>query len=778
MGNKKRSKGHNKRKGPQLSESERLWKRLNSLFGNNEQLWQQEWDLQTLADFIIEKEKLSLQFSREPKAERKFRAELSNTLTEARKDKQYFVVEKSRKLTVRSKIVIEEIKNNVELWRAFFSKYTGKVSGIAAGPPILDAGKDEETYRLIEETWLSILNGTKPPEELSLLENEDLKNWGSFDLVREINKFASKRTGFRFQEDEPSIALLLLQNRVLSPVELLQTRLQKRRKDNRNPFPETYDTTLCELAEQLSEVDGDKEVAKGRTDLRHLPLVTIDPHDAKDFDDAVCLIDDGEKTVLWVAIADVANYVQNSTRLDSTARARATSVYLPHAVLPMLPPKLADDLCSLRADVDRLAMVISMTVENGEIVETKAYEAVIRVKQNLAYEDALDNPEFKEMFELASIWQEREIRLNIHNAEMRPRINDGNIISVEVKWPNEATKMIESFMVATNSAVGHLLGSKGAPLPWRCHTPPDGVEVKSLNAKLSALGVDIELPMPSTKTHGQSDSEELSNLLGSWAQSTGGGIEIEMPSTFKEEANDTPKYLANVLDPEARQGILDALMMAQEKASKLDPTIRRIVDQGLFQLMQRANYSSENLGHFGLNLDAYVHFTSPIRRYPDLIVHRQLKSFLRGEEWQHDEQEVEKLSLHCGEQALMAKYLEWELVANVYHMHLLRGGEIGTETNDDSKPIEQKSWSARIVGLRTPWVFLDLQDDGAIQGRMHLRQLGKKRQLSVDEHGLNVIQSESDDYENQKPVVKLGQHYPCRLRGVDIWSGSLDLAPK
>ena len=158
MGNKKRSKGHNKRKGPQLSESERLWKRLNSLFGNNEQLWQQEWDLQTLADFIIEKEKLSLRFSREPKSERKFRAELSNTLTEARKDKQYFVVEKSRKLTVRSKIVIEEIKNNVELWRAFFSKYTGKVSGIAAGPPILDAGKDEETYRLIEETWLSVLN--------------------------------------------------------------------------------------------------------------------------------------------------------------------------------------------------------------------------------------------------------------------------------------------------------------------------------------------------------------------------------------------------------------------------------------------------------------------------------------------------------------------------------------------------------------------------------------------------------------------------------------------
>jgi len=778
MANRKRSKSHNKRKGPQLSEGERLWKRLNSLFGNNDQLWQKEWDLQSLADFIIEKEKLSLRFSRESKAERKFRAELSSTLTEARKDGQYFIVQESRKLVVRSKSVIEEIKKNVEEWRAFFSKYTGKVSGITAGPPILDAGKDEETYQLMEQSWLAFLNGDKPPGELSLLEDEVLRKWGSFDLLREINKFASKRTGFRFHEDEPSIALLLLQNKVLTPIELLENRLRRRRKDNRNPFPETYDSTLCKLAEELSEVDGEKEISNGRTDLRHLPLVTIDPHDAKDFDDAVCLINNGEKTVLWVAIADVANYVQPDTRLDSTARARATSVYLPHAVLPMLPPRLADDLCSLRANVDRLAMVISMTIEGSEIIETAAYEAVIRVKQNLAYEDALDNPKFKNMFELASNWQKKEIRLNIHNAEMRPRIDESNNITVEVKWPNEATKMIESFMVATNSAVGHLLGSKGAPLPWRCHTPPDGVEVKALNAKLSALGVDIELPMPSTKTHGQSDSEELSNLLGAWAQSTGGGIDIEVPQTSSEQSNDIPEYLSNVLDSNARQDILDALMMAQTQASNLDSTIRRIVDQGLFQLMQRANYSSENLGHFGLNLDAYVHFTSPIRRYPDLIVHRQLKAFLKGQEWVHDLQEVENLSLHCAEQSLMAKYLEWELVANIYHIHLLRGGEIGTQTSQDSIPIENKSWQARIVGLRSPWVFLDLQDDGAIQGRMHLRQLGRKHQLSVDEHGLNVIKSESDDTENQKPVVKLGQHYPCRLRGVDIWSGSLDLAPK
>ncbi len=777
MGNKKRSKGH-KPKGPQLSEGERLWKRLNSLFGNDPKLWKKEWDLQSLADFIIEREKMSIRFARDAKLERVFRGELSQALAAVRKDKQFFTILENRKIILRDKVVIEEIKDNIQKWQTFFSKYTGTVSGVTAGPPILDAGVDEEKYKLIENSWLAILKGDNLPEELTLLNNDNLPVWGNFNLEQEIKKFASKRTGFRFHEDEPSIALLLLQNNVLTCDELLKIRLAKRRKDNRNPFPESYDNKLCELAEKLPEVDGDKEVANGRVDLRDLPLVTIDPHDAKDFDDAVCLIRNGKELTLWVAIADVANYVHTSSRLDSTARSRATSVYLPHTVLPMLPPRLADDLCSLRSGVDRLAMVVSMSIKDNEIIETKAYEAVIRVDKNLAYEDALDNPEFEDMFELAAAWQEKEIRLNIHNAEMRPRLHGDNRINVEIKWPNAATRMIESFMVATNSAIGHLLGSKGAPLPWRCHSPPDAEEVSSLNAKLSALGLDIELPMPSLKTHGQSDSEELSNLLGAWAQSSGGDVDIELVDDSSDSNEDVPNYLQNVLDPDARQNILDALMKAQKQASELDPTVRRIVDQGLFQLMQRATYSSENSGHFGLNLDAYVHFTSPIRRYPDLVAHRQLKSYLRGEDWQHDEDEVSKLSAHCTEQSIIAKYIEWELVANAYHIHLLRGGEIGTETDSESPMIGEKSWPARIVRLRTPWVFLDLYDDGAIQGRMHLRQLGKKRQLSVDAHGLNVIKSDSENWEDEKPIIRLGQYYPCRLRGIDIWSGSLDLAPK
>ena len=192
-------------------------------------------------------------------------------------------------------------------------------------------------------------------------------------------------------------------------------------------------------------------------------------------------------------------------------------------------------LCSLRAGVDRLAMVVAMNINSDdEMYDCSAYEAVIQVAENMAYEDALDNPRFAEMFKLASHWQEKEVRLNIQNAELRPRLHGDENIRVEVKWPNAATQMIESFMVATNASVGHLLGKVGAPLPWRCHTPPDSVEVEELNAKLSALGVDIELPMPSFRTHGQSEESELTDLLAGWA---GGSIDVSGMQISRSRSN-------------------------------------------------------------------------------------------------------------------------------------------------------------------------------------------------------------------------------------------------
>ena len=772
------SKKHNRhkksKKGPQLSEGERLWKRMSAAIGPNQELLVKSWTAASIAELLTKAENLAERFVKEPKSERIFRAKLDQSLAEIRKRNEYFTTDEQRGVTLRSLEEITQIKQSIVEWQTFFEHNTSSKE-LFQGPLKTTLEADKSRYQIVESSWLSILMGSPLPDKLSL--HGGLTRWGKFDLVREIASFADARCGFRFQDATPSMALLLVQNQVVSISELLDLRLAARKRDGRNPFPRHYDERLTEHSNLHLEVDGDSEVNNGRTDLRHLPFVTIDPHDAKDFDDAVCLIENNDMTTLWVAIADVAEYVQKDTRLDNSARARATSVYLPHTVLPMLPPRLADDLCSLRANVDRLAMVIAMQLDsNGEIVDSKAYEAVIRVSQNLAYEDALGDARFEGMFKLAAKWQANEVKLNIANAEMRPRILENDAIKVMVKWPTSATRMIESFMVATNACVGHMLGKAGAPLPWRCHAPPDSSEVKELNAKLHALKVDIELPMPSFKTHGQTDSEELSNLLGAWANTT-----IEpLPNIENNEqtSSKVEPYLANVLDPDARQDILDSLMDAQNKASSLDDKTRRIVDQGLFHLMQRANYSVENIGHFGLNLDAYVHFTSPIRRYPDLMVHRQLKAMIRGEEWIHTEQETADIANHCTEQSIIAKYIEWELVANAYHIHILRGGEIDAVSQNAYPSIIEKSWQARIVGLRAPWVFLDLNDDGAIQGRMHLRQMSPKHRLNIDENGLEVTSAEPGRDGNFRVMAKLGDKYPCRLRGIDIWGGSLDLAPK
>jgi VacB/RNase II family 3'-5' exoribonuclease len=241
------------------------------------------------------------------------------------------------------------------------------------------------------------------------------------------------------------MAWMLIESKHWTLLELLQQRLAWRRKNNLNPFPPSYDSSLESWAETLPDVDAEAEISKGRTDLRHLQFVTIDPPDAKDFDDAICFEKSGNGSTLWVAIADVAHYVTPDSRLDATAQARATSVYLPHGVLPMLPFRLADDLCSLRANVPRLAMVIEMKLdENMTIVESKAHEAVIDVKENLAYEDTLEDSRWDELFTLAEHWQKDELRLNVQQGEQRPRIQEDGSVRIDVKWPNKATKMIET----------------------------------------------------------------------------------------------------------------------------------------------------------------------------------------------------------------------------------------------------------------------------------------------------------------------------------------------
>ena len=349
-------------KGPQTPDDERLWRRVTQHFTDDE-AWQRVWTPEEIVAHIADKEGLKAQFHSDGKAERNLLSKVNEALALGRKQRGYILPDEEKSVRFRSQESIDELDKAANGWKNFFSRHAGKGETPLSGRPPLNedaSEEDRELYALLEETWEAMLRGEPLPERFAL-DSAGTRHWKGFDVAKEARLCAVKRSGLRFPDEEPAMALLLMTAERWTARELLDARLSSRRKAGYNPFPRTYDARLVAHADALDEVDGDGEVARGRSDLRHLPFVTIDPPDAKDFDDAVCLVEkDGTRT-LWVAIADVAHYVQAGTSLDQAAAARATSVYLPHAVLPMLPPKLADELCSLRSDVDRLAMVVAWT---------------------------------------------------------------------------------------------------------------------------------------------------------------------------------------------------------------------------------------------------------------------------------------------------------------------------------------------------------------------------------------------------------------------------------
>ncbi len=737
-----RPKKASSNRGP---DAERMWRRFTSLFTSQED-WNKSWNADEVVDYFIQNE------SRPPSREdlktyrKRLKTDIEEIIRKSRKHGQHFKWEGKNTISARSQKSIADIEQSVADWSARLSRLEKE--------PL----SNSEEWNDIIDAWESMLVSNPLPDAIKIHPEIGL-TWKKFDLKLELKRLAARKSGLRFPEFEPALAMMLVNAGRWSILDLLKRRLEWRRKNNDNPFPATYESSLEQWAEQLPDVDVSSALSEKRSDLQHLHFVTIDPPDAKDFDDAVCLEENENGRTLWIAIADVAHYVTKDSSLDATAQARATSVYLPHAVLPMLPFRLADDLCSLRANVPRLAMVIEMTLDDADnVISSSAHEAVILVKENLAYEDTLEDARWDGLFKLANTWQQDELRLDIQQGEQRPRIHGENELRIEVKWPNKATKMIETFMVKTNNIVGEMLGKAGAKLPWRCHPMPDSTDVRDLNKQLEALEISIQLPEPRSKSKSQGDADELAGLLGAWA-----GQDIDLSGlSSNEDKIKVADYLSNVSAQDARDEMLDGLRLAQEQASALRSSLRRVVDQGLFQLMNRARYDAVNIGHFGLNLDAYAHFTSPIRRYPDLIVHRQLKAMLHHEQWAYDEEEMVALSEHCSQQGRMAQLLEWELVAMVLNCHLMHS--------------ENQQWNARVIGLRTPWIFLDLNDDGVMHGRMHLKQLSAKKNLFIDDFGLSLLE-EGRDGQGESVLLELGQLFPCRIRGLDLWSGRLDLAP-
>jgi ribonuclease R len=334
----------------------------------------------------------------------------------------------------------------------------------------------------------------------------------------------------------------------------------------------------------------DPQEAARRVDLRELPLVTIDGEDAKDFDDAVHaerLSDGGFR--LRVAIADVSHYVQPGSALDQQARERGTSVYFPTRVLPMLPTALSNHLCSLEPHVDRLCMVADMQLSRrGALEQSRFYPAVMRSAARLTYtlahealfvgtpaaRESLGAPLVEALLPLVEVYRllvavrRRRGALDFDAPETRFVLEGAEQVhSVRFATRNDAHRLIEECMILANVAVAQELRRRRIPALLRVHAPPDEKKLEQLRGTLRVLGIELALSDP-------------------------------------VHPRDLGAVAPRVRDPDAR------------------PFVESLIVRSLAQAL----YQSENLGHFGLALKDYAHFTSPIRRYPDLMIHRALRA--------------------------------------------------------------------------------------------------------------------------------------------------------
>ena len=360
--------------------------------------------------------------------------------------------------------------------------------------------------------------------------------------------------------------------------------------------PKTYSLIAIHSREIPVEFNGDAlaqaetsgPVALGRrTDLRDLPLVTIDGSDARDYDDAVWAAPDEELSGGWrivVAIADVASYVKPGDPLDKAAVERGTSVYFPDRVVPMLPESLSNGWCSLVPGEDRPCLAAEIRIDaQGKIRSHHFLRALIRSAARLTYEqvqaardgtpDSMTEPLLKDVigplygaYEALSRGRDSRGTLDIDVAELEISLGeDGHVATIEPRSRLDSHRLIEEFMITANVAAAESLEDKGAPVMYRVHEPPSLDKLEALRQSLASLG-----------------------------------LKLQRGSAIK------PIQLAGILRQAADSGHVD------------------LVNSLVLRSQSKAVYSPENLGHFGLSLQRYCHFTSPIRRYPDILVHRAL----------------------------------------------------------------------------------------------------------------------------------------------------------
>lgn len=415
------------------------------------------------------------------------------------------------------------------------------------------------------------------------------------DNTRISIKFAIKKTGLPCKENDKVVARIVRGERGVHSAEVIELlgqsddvkTLELAIIRDHNLYEE-FPQEVIEASKKLPKKVLEKQ-KKGRLDLTKEIMFTIDGEDARDFDDAVSIKKTKNGYMLGVHIADVGEYVKKGSVIDEEAFKRGTSTYFPTSVLPMLPVALSNGICSLNEDVERLALSCIMEVnKKGEVVDHKICESVIKSKARLTYTEAYATitgerktkaDKFKKelllMVELAEILEKNQTERGAISLEIpEPKFvfdDQGYVIDVTKRERNISHRLIEQFMILANETVAKEYCNKGFPFVYRVHEKPRSEKVKNVCEFIKGLGVRIpEIP-----------------------------VELD------------PMYFQKILK--------------QIEGQPFEETVNKVV----LRSMQKARYLKDCLGHFGLALGYYCHFTSPIRRYPDLTIHRFIKECLR-----------------------------------------------------------------------------------------------------------------------------------------------------
>lgn len=482
-------------------------------------------------------------------------------------------------------------------------------------------------------------------------------------------------------------------------------------------LPTEFSEKVLNQAERVAKDVSEADMA-GRMDIRDWQMVTIDGEDAKDLDDAITISKEGELYKLGVHIADVTNYVQENSALDREAYKRGTSVYLVDRVIPMLPHALSNGICSLNAGVDRLALSCIMTInEKGNVIDHKIAETVVRVDRRMTYtsvkkileeqdEEEIQKyqdfvPMFQLMRELADILREKRRQrgsIDFDFPETKMILDrEGRPIEIKPYDRNVATKIIEDFMLLANETVAEDYFWQDIPFVYRTHDIPDEDKIKKLATFIQNFGHSMHIA-----------NKEI-----------------------------RPKEIQKLL-------------------AKVEGTNEEILISRLaLRSMKQAKYTPENTGHFGLAASYYCHFTSPIRRYPDLQIHRIIKDNLRGrmnpERIKHYEQILTEVAKNSSERERLAEEAERETIKlkKVEYME----ERIGEEFEG-------------VISSVTKWgIYVELPN--TIEGLIHVTNMRDDHYNYIEERYEMVGERTAKTY-------KLGQTVQVRVIGTDFLQRTID----